>query len=231
MLLRGGSWGQQANDRSKSNRLRFPYHTNRFILKNGENLIPHRMKNPSNQHRSSLNTIPTNHLESIIRTPPNWDAKFEADLRTASKRRNIKYFNKLIVDFGQRKRPLLAQRIFDAIGGADLTPNEYSWTCLVNAHVRSGDTRRAEAAFRAMKDAGFAPGAAAFTAMIKGLSNSGCIGRCSLFAPKRAHSHSYARPRTLAATPHSTPPARSLARARSRALCSTRAPPPPLPPY
>jgi pentatricopeptide repeat protein len=160
--------------------------------------------------------MPTNHQESISKSTPNWDAKFEADLRVASKRRNIKFFNKLIVDFGQRKRPLLAQRIFDAIRRADLAPNEYSWTCLINAHVRSGDVRRAEAAFHAMAGEGFAPGAAAYTAMIKGLSNSGGIGRC-------AESHRPARPHARA-IPAAPPAARPGARVIRRRRQGDRAP-------
>jgi pentatricopeptide repeat protein len=111
---------------------------------------------------------------------PLWNSIFESDLRMACKRKNIKYFNKLIVDYGQRKRPLLSQRMFDAILRSGLQPNEYSYTCLINAHVRNGNVQYAEATFQAMVTAGIDPGVAAYTAMIKGFANNGLIYRFAL---------------------------------------------------
>ena len=177
LLLKGGSWNRQCNDQKRTNRLGISDRFRQYSVGKSEYSRSQR----SNITQSFAKSVPNRGVStaqgSALRIPP-WNAIFESDLKLARKRRNIKFFNKLIVDYGQRKRPQLSQRMFEAISRAGLEPNEFSWTCLINAYVRNGDVSHAELAFQGMSAAGINTGPPAYTAMIKALSNNGSISRC-----------------------------------------------------
>ena len=100
-------------------------------------------------------------------------------LKRAVKLREIKFFNRLINDFGNDKQLGFAEEAFRRIAGAGLAPTVYSFTNLLNACVRVGELGRARAVWDDMAGAGVEPNEVTYTVLVKGLAQDGRLAEAA----------------------------------------------------
>ena len=94
-------------------------------------------------------------------------------LKRAVKTKEIKFFNRIIKDFGNDKQMGFAEEAFRRIGDAGLSPTVYSYTNLLNACVRVGELDRARKVWDDMIAAGIDPNEVTYTVLVKGLAQDG----------------------------------------------------------
>ena len=90
----------------------------------------------------------------------------------------LKFFNRLVKDFGNDKQLGFAEEAFRRIaeGPRKLRPNVYSYTNLLNACVRVGELQRARDLFERMKkDDAATPNEVTYTVLVKGLAQEGLL--------------------------------------------------------
>ena len=80
----------------------------------------------------------------------------------------MKLYNHYINEAAKRKSLPLAKNLFSQLQSQSLQPNEFTYTCMVNACSRSHDMKGAESYLRAMQEAKLAPNEITWTALIKG---------------------------------------------------------------
>jgi pentatricopeptide repeat protein len=97
-------------------------------------------------------------------------------LKRAVKTKEIKFFNRIIKDFGNDKQMGFAEEAFRRIGDAGLSPTVYSYTNLLNACVRVGELDRARKVWDDMIAAGVEPNEVTYTVLVKG-SRAGRVAR------------------------------------------------------
>ena len=96
-------------------------------------------------------------------------------LKRAAKLKEIKFFNRIIKDFGNDKQMGFAEEAFKRISGAGLTPTVYSFTNLLNACVRVGELDRARKVWSDMLASGVEPNEVTYTVLLKGLAQEGLL--------------------------------------------------------
>ena len=85
----------------------------------------------------------------------------------------VKIYNKLLASYGQKKELGEALKSFARMQRRGLTPTVFTYSSMVNACVRCGETARAEALVAEMRARGVAPNEVTFTALMKGLCGEG----------------------------------------------------------
>ena len=98
-------------------------------------------------------------------------------LKRAVKVRDVKFFNRLVKDFGNDKQYGFAKEAFERIGRSGLTANVYSYTNLLNAATRVGEVGEMREIWRWMRDARVEANEVAYTVLVKGESQNGNIDR------------------------------------------------------
>jgi len=98
-------------------------------------------------------------------------------LKRAMKVKDVKFFNRLLKDFGNDKQYGFAKEAFERISRAGLTPNVYSYTNILNAATRVGEVEEMRTIWKAMSDAGVEANEVAYTVLVKGESQNGHIDR------------------------------------------------------
>lgn len=95
-------------------------------------------------------------------------------LRRAVTVRDVKFFNRLIRDFGNDKQLGFAEEAFRRVSECDgLERNVYSHTNMLNACVRVGELEKARRVWENMLAENVEPNEVTYTVFIKGLSQSG----------------------------------------------------------
>ena len=100
-------------------------------------------------------------------------------LKRAVKTKEIKFFNRIIKDFGNDKQMGFAEEAFRRIGDAGLSPTVYSYTNLLNACVRVGELDRARKVWDDMIAAGVSPNEVTYTVLVKGLAQDGSLAEAA----------------------------------------------------
>ena len=100
-------------------------------------------------------------------------------LKRAVKTKEIKFFNRIIKDFGNDKQMGFAEEAFRRIGDAGLSPTVYSYTNLLNACVRVGELDRARKVWDDMIAAGVEPNEVTYTVLVKGLAQDGLLAEAA----------------------------------------------------
>ena len=95
-------------------------------------------------------------------------------LKRAAKLKDVKFFNRLVKDFGNDKQLGFAEEAF-ARCVANCAPNAYTHTNRINACVRVGELEKARGAWNDMVAAGVEPNEVTHTVMIKGLAQEGLL--------------------------------------------------------
>jgi pentatricopeptide repeat protein len=100
-------------------------------------------------------------------------------LKRAMKVKDIKFFNRLLKDFGNDKQYGFAKETFERITKAGLVPNVYSYTNMLNAAVRVGEMGEMRALWEAMasSDGGIEANEVTYTVLVKGEAQNGNITR------------------------------------------------------
>eukprot|EP00960_Hanusia_phi_P057746 763652-Hanusia_phi.AAC.1 len=75
----------------------------------------------------------------IPNRPLSSATSFSQELAHAMRRKNVKYFNRLIAKYAESSSPHRCIRLFQAMHEVRVTPNEHSWGGLINGHMRVGD--------------------------------------------------------------------------------------------
>ena len=98
-------------------------------------------------------------------------------LKRAKKLKEVKFFNRLIRDFGNDKQFGFAEEAFRILEKeCNIEPNAYSYTNLLNACVRVGELKRAREVFQKMeRDCDEKPNEVTCTVFVKGLCEEGLI--------------------------------------------------------
>ena len=95
-------------------------------------------------------------------------------LRRAMTVRDVKFFNRLIRDFGNDKQLGFAEEAFKRVRECDgLERNVYSHTNMLNACVRVGELEKARRVWENMRAENVEPNEVTYTVFIKGLAQSG----------------------------------------------------------
>ena len=98
-------------------------------------------------------------------------------LKRAMKVKDVKFFNRLVKDFGNDKQYGFAKEAFERIARSGLTPNVYSYTNMLNAATRVGEVGEMRKIWKEMRDAGVEPNEVAYTVLVKGECQAGNIDR------------------------------------------------------
>lgn len=98
-------------------------------------------------------------------------------LKRAMKVKDVKFFNRLIKDFGNDKQYGFAKEAFERVPKAGLTPNVYSYTNMLNAAVRVGEMDEMRRIWESMADAGVEANEVTYTVLVKGEAQNGNISR------------------------------------------------------
>tara|TARA_B100000003_G_scaffold101001_1_gene90486 strand:- start:12632 stop:14476 length:1845 start_codon:yes stop_codon:yes gene_type:complete len=98
-------------------------------------------------------------------------------LKRALKVKDVKFFNRMLKDFGNEKQFGFAKETFERISRAGLAPNVYSYTNYLNAATRVGETTVMREIWKSMCDSGVEPNEVAYTVLVKGESQDGNIDR------------------------------------------------------
>jgi pentatricopeptide repeat protein len=97
-------------------------------------------------------------------------------LRRAVAVRDVKFFNRLIRDFGNDKQLGFAEEAFKRVRECDgLERNVYSHTNMLNACVRVGELEKARRVWENMLAENVEPNEVTYTVFVKGLAQSGCL--------------------------------------------------------
>jgi len=128
--------------------------------------------------------VSTSYLSSLdegIKRVVKMNRKRARDAQTLLKRalkvKEVKFFNRLLKDFGNEKQFGFAKETFERISRAGLEPNVYSYTNYLNAATRVGETAVMREIWKSMCDAGVEPNEVAYTVLVKGESQDGNIDR------------------------------------------------------
>ena len=90
--------------------------------------------------------------------------------------RDVKFFNRLIRDFGNDKQLGFAEEAFKRVRECDgLERNVYSHTNMLNACVRVGELEKARRVWENMLAENVEPNEVTYTVFVKGLAQSGCL--------------------------------------------------------
>jgi pentatricopeptide repeat protein len=95
------------------------------------------------------------------------------------KRRNLKLYNRHINEAAKRKSLSMAKALFSQLQSQSLEPDEFTYTCMINASSRCHSVDESEHYLAEMRQKGLKPNEITFTALIKGAS--------SVFDLPRAH--------------------------------------------
>lgn len=98
-------------------------------------------------------------------------------LKRAMKVKDVKFFNRLIKDFGNDKQYGFAKEAFERVPKAGLTPNVYSYTNMLNAAVRVGEMDEMRRIWESMANAGVEANEVTYTVLVKGEAQNGNISR------------------------------------------------------
>ena len=96
-------------------------------------------------------------------------------LKRAVKLGEIKFFNRLVKDFGNDKQLGFAEEAFRRVADAGLERNVYTYTNMLNACVRVGELDRARRTWSDMLAAGVQPNEVTYTVLVKGLAQEGFL--------------------------------------------------------
>lgn len=96
-------------------------------------------------------------------------------LKRAVKLGEIKFFNRLVKDFGNDKQLGFAEEAFRRVADAGLERNVYTYTNMLNACVRVGELDRARRTWSDMLAAGVQPNEVTYTVLVKGLAQEGLL--------------------------------------------------------
>lgn len=98
------------------------------------------------------------------------DGRAQPALNRAEGRRKLLIVNKKIKEAAQNKQLGVALDEFARLDKLGLAPTVHTYTNMINACVRAGETERAIAYLKEMEEAGVAPNEVTYTALIKGLA-------------------------------------------------------------
>ncbi|CAL6390299.1 unnamed protein product [Bathycoccus prasinos] len=139
------------------------------------------------EHLSSLNELQPTPYSQLAKLDEGMNRCFRANrkrsrdaqtlLKRAKKLKEVKFFNRLIRDFGNDKQFGFAEEAFRILEKeCNIEPNAYSYTNLLNACVRVGELKRAREVFQKMeRDCDEKPNEVTCTVFIKGLCEEGLI--------------------------------------------------------
>ena len=96
-------------------------------------------------------------------------------LKRAVKLGEIKFFNRLVKDFGNDKQLGFAEEAFRRVADAGLERNVYTYTNMLNACVRVGELDRMRRTWSDMLAAGVQPNEVTYTVLVKGLAQEGLL--------------------------------------------------------
>lgn len=96
--------------------------------------------------------------------------KAQQIINQACKTKDIKRFNKIILELGNKQMLGYAIKAYDEICKLKLEPNVYTFTNLINACSRVGDSIRAQKYLQEMKDLHIEPNEVTYTALMKVLA-------------------------------------------------------------
>ena len=114
------------------------------------------------EHLSSLNELQPTPYSQLAKLDEGMNRCFRANrkrsrdaqtlLKRAKKLKEVKFFNRLIRDFGNDKQFGFAEEAFRILEKeCNIEPNAYSYTNLLNACVRVGELKRAREVFQKME--------------------------------------------------------------------------------
>lgn len=98
------------------------------------------------------------------------DGRAQPALNRAEGRRKLLIVNKKIKEAAQNKQLGVALDEFARLDKLGLAPTVHTYTSMINACVRAGETERAIGYLKEMEEAGVAPNEVTYTAVIKGLA-------------------------------------------------------------
>ena len=139
------------------------------------------------EHLSSLNELQPTPYSQLAKLDEGMNRCFRANrkrsrdaqtlLKRAKKLKEVKFFNRLIRDFGNDKQFGFAEEAFRILEKeCNIEPNAYSYTNLLNACVRVGELKRAREVFQKMeRDCDEKPNEVTCTVFVKGLCEEGLI--------------------------------------------------------
>jgi pentatricopeptide repeat protein len=130
---------------------------------------------------SGLSTSALTSLDEGMKRAVKQNRKRARDAQTLLKRamkvKDVKFFNRLIKDFGNDKQYGFAKEAFERVPKAGLTPNVYSYTNMLNAAVRVGEMDEMRRIWESMADAGVEANEVTYTVLVKGEAQNGNISR------------------------------------------------------
>jgi pentatricopeptide repeat protein len=89
-------------------------------------------------------------------------------MKEVQKRKNVKLYNHYLSEAAKRKSLAFAKNLFSQLQEQGLTPNEFTYTCLINACSRCFNVEEAESYLRRMQKEQMKPNEITWTAIIKG---------------------------------------------------------------
>lgn len=136
---------------------------------------------PEGDGEPGLSTSALTSLDEGMKRAVKQNRKRARDAQTLLKRamkvKDVKFFNRLIKDFGNDKQYGFAKEAFERVPKAGLTPNVYSYTNMLNAAVRVGEMDEMRRIWESMADAGVEANEVTYTVLVKGEAQNGNISR------------------------------------------------------
>lgn len=136
---------------------------------------------PEGDGETGLSTSALTSLDEGMKRAVKQNRKRARDAQTLLKRamkvKDVKFFNRLIKDFGNDKQYGFAKEAFERVPKAGLTPNVYSYTNMLNAAVRVGEMDEMRRIWESMADAGVEANEVTYTVLVKGEAQNGNISR------------------------------------------------------
>lgn len=136
---------------------------------------------PDGDGEPGLSTSALTSLDEGMKRAVKQNRKRARDAQTLLKRamkvKDVKFFNRLIKDFGNDKQYGFAKEAFERVPKAGLTPNVYSYTNMLNAAVRVGEMDEMRRIWESMANAGVEANEVTYTVLVKGEAQNGNISR------------------------------------------------------
>lgn len=99
-------------------------------------------------------------------------------VKDGSKASRAEVLTKQIANLAREKQLKKAQEVFQQFEQEGLVPSVYTFSSLINVHVRSGDLSGALKVRKAMRKKGVRPNVGIFTILLRGYSQAGNMHRC-----------------------------------------------------
>jgi pentatricopeptide repeat protein len=129
----------------------------------------------ANKKRKESDAVTAQPAEAPAESTSAKKAKVEEPKKKMSKKQaknQVKVQNKLLATYGQKKDLGSALKMFERMKRRGLQPTVHTYSSMVNACVRCGESQRAEQFVIEMKQRGVVPNEVTYTALMKGLCNA-----------------------------------------------------------